>query len=209
MNKATLIKKEILPNNFKLTFKNQTNTQFLILHEEHKELYTQLELNQEYFYIWKKGKKNYGFLNPHSIKKNTKETSNLIEKPSKEQIKTPPQGFFIQHLIKDLRLKELTKKEFLAKMENLKNKLKRTNNQSDNLNLTLKWMKEFITTLYLKHDQLEENIKDNYTEQEQKEREFLAEIGAMFLQDWIHFQDKRKSKYNQKYWLTYLENEQK
>jgi hypothetical protein len=50
MNKATLIKKELLPNNFKLTFKNQANTQFLILHEEHKELYSQLKLNQEYFY---------------------------------------------------------------------------------------------------------------------------------------------------------------
>jgi len=50
MNKATLIKKELLPNNFKLTFKNQENTQFLILHEEHKEIYSQLELNQEYFY---------------------------------------------------------------------------------------------------------------------------------------------------------------
>jgi hypothetical protein len=44
-------------------------------------------------------------------------------------------------------------------------------------------MKKFITTLYLKHSQLEANIKHNYTEQEQKEQEFLAEIGAIFLQD--------------------------
>jgi hypothetical protein len=50
MNKATLIKKALLPNNFKLTFKNQESTQFLILHEEHKEIYSQLELDQEYFY---------------------------------------------------------------------------------------------------------------------------------------------------------------
>ena len=58
MNKATLIKKELLPNNFKLTFKNSESIQFLILHKEHKKIYSQLELNQEYFYTWKKGKKN-------------------------------------------------------------------------------------------------------------------------------------------------------
>jgi hypothetical protein len=50
MNKATLIKKEVLPNNFKLTFKSLESTQFLILHEEHKEIYSQLEINQEYIY---------------------------------------------------------------------------------------------------------------------------------------------------------------
>jgi hypothetical protein len=49
--KATLISKEPLPNNFKLTFKNQAEKEyFLILHEEQKEIYSQLELNQAYFY---------------------------------------------------------------------------------------------------------------------------------------------------------------
>jgi len=50
MNKATLIRKEVLPNNFKLIFKNLESTQFLILHKSKKEIYNQLELNQEYFY---------------------------------------------------------------------------------------------------------------------------------------------------------------
>jgi len=45
MNKSTLIKKESLPNNFKLTFKSQENTHFFIVHEEQKELYNRLELN--------------------------------------------------------------------------------------------------------------------------------------------------------------------
>jgi len=49
-NKATLIRKEVLPNNFKLIFKDQEKEYFLFLHEEHKEIYSQLELNQEYFY---------------------------------------------------------------------------------------------------------------------------------------------------------------
>jgi len=127
MNKATLIKKELLPNNFKLTFKNSESVRFLILHEEHKELYSQLELNQEYFYTWKKGKRNYCFINPYSIRKITKETE--------QSIATPQKNFFIQQLIKDLKLRELTKEEFLAKM------------------------------------------------------------GAMFLNDWIYYQGKRENKY--------------
>jgi hypothetical protein len=49
--KATLISKEPLPNNFKLTFKNQAKKEyFLILHENQKEIYSQLELNQTYLY---------------------------------------------------------------------------------------------------------------------------------------------------------------
>ena len=187
MNKATLIKKELLPNNFKLTFKNSESVRFLILHEEHKELYSQLELNQEYFYTWKKGKRNYCFINPYSIRKITKETE--------QSIATPQKNFFIQQLIKDLKLRELTKEEFLAKMEHLKSKFKRIN-QSNNLKFTFEWVKEFITTLYLKHNKLEkEIIKHNYTKQEQKEQEFLAEIGAMFLNDWIYYQGKRENKY--------------
>ncbi len=195
MNKATLIKKELLPNNFKLTFKNQENTQFLILHEEHKEIYSQLELNQEYFYTWKKGNKNYCFVNPYSIRK-----------AEQDQPKSPQKGFFTQQLIKDLRLKGLTEEEFFVKMEHLKDKLKRIS-QSDDLKFAFKWVKEFITTLYLKHEKLEQE-QHNYTEQEEKERDFLTEIGTMFLQDWIYYQNKRESKYNQCYFSTHLKNEQ-
>jgi hypothetical protein len=192
MNKSTLIKKEPLPNNFKLTFKSLENVYFLFLHKSKREIYEQLELNQEYFYTWKKGKKNYCFINPYSIKKDTKNTEQLIK--TQEQI-TPQKNFFTQQLIKDLKLKDLTKEEFLVKMEYLKNKFKRIS-QSDNLKFTFEWIKEFLTTLYLKHNKLEkEIIKHNYTEQEQKEQEFLAEIGAMFLQDWIYYQDKRENKY--------------
>jgi len=204
MDKAILIKKELLPNNFKLIFKDREKKYFLFLHEKHKELYSQLELNQEYFYTWKKGKRNYCFINPYSIKKNTKETEqSIIDKQSKAALQ---KSFFIQQLIKDLKLKELTKEEFLAKMEHLKSKFKRIN-QSDNLKFTFEWVKEFITTLYLKHNQLEkEIIKHNYTEQEQKEQEFLAEIGAMFLNDWIYYQEKRENKYKSKLTLGLSKN---
>jgi hypothetical protein len=90
----------------------------------------------------------------------------------------------------------------LAKMEQLKNKFKRIS-QSDNLKFTFEWVKEFITTLYLKHNKLEkEAIKHNCTEQEKKEQEFLTEIGALFLQDWIYYQDKRENKYKTKHYFN-------
>ncbi|KLL02743.1 MAG: hypothetical protein MRECE_48c006 [Mycoplasmataceae bacterium CE_OT135] len=205
MNKATLIKKELLPNNFKLTFKNQGDTQFLILHEEHKELYSQLELNQEYFYTWKKGNKNYCFINPHSIRKNNEKTEHLTEKLGQERQNNPQKGFFVQQLIKDLKLKDLTKEEFLTKMENLKDKFKRIS-QSDNLKFTFEWVKQFITTLYLKHKKLEKEAQHNYTEQEEREQKFVNEIGILFLEEWIYYQDKRESRYNRHYYLTYLKN---
>jgi len=202
-NKATLIKKELLPNNFKLIFKDQEKEYFLFLHEEHKQLYSQLEINQEYFYTWKKGKRNYCFINPYSIRKNTKKIEPLIDKQEKT---TPQKNFFIQQLIKDLKLKELTKEEFLAKMEHLKIKFKRIN-QSNNLKFTFEWVKEFITTIYLKHNKLEKKIPEyNYTKQEQEEQEFLAEMGAMFLNDWIYYQDKRKNKYKSKLMLDLSKN---
>jgi len=133
MNKATLIKKQLLPNNFKLTFKNQENAQFLILHEEHKELYNQLELNQEYLYTWKRGRNNYLFINPYSIKKNNNKTKDLIiKKLDQEQTKTPRESFFIQELTKSLKLKLLAKEEFSAKIEHLRGKFERIS-QSNNL----------------------------------------------------------------------------
>jgi hypothetical protein len=60
-------------------------------------------------------------------------------------------------------------------------------------------MQEIITTLFLKHSQLEKEPKHCYTELEKKENKFLTEIGAMFLQDWIYYYDQRESKYNQHY----------
>lgn len=190
MNKATLIKKELLPNNFKLTFKNSESVQFLILHKNKKKIYEQLELNQEYFYTWKRGNKDYCFINPCSIKKNIEKTEHMIEQHSI----IPQKSFFIQQLIKDLKLKDMTEEELFNKIEYLKYEFK-TTKLKNNLEFTFKWIKEFIATLYLKHKQLEARINHNYTEQEQKEQEFLTEIGAMFLQDWIYYQNKRENKY--------------
>lgn len=207
MNKATLIRKKLLPNNFKLIFKNLESTQFLILHKSKKEIYNQLELNQEYFYTWKKGRKNYCFINPYSIKRSTK----TIEQPIKNQKQTttlqlPQQGFFIQQLIKDLKLKDLNEEELFNKMECLKNEFKITE-LKDNLKFAFKWIKEFLITLYLKHNKLEKEITEyNYTKQEKEEQEFLAEIGAMFLNDWIYYQEKRENKYKSKLTLGLSKN---
>lgn len=191
MNKAILIKKEPLTNNFKLSFKSPKSVQFLILHEKHKKIYNQLELNQEYFYTWKKGKKNYCFINPRSIKKNTKKNEHFEDK---QQPAIPQQSFFIQQLIKGLKLKDMTEEEFFNKIECLKNEFK-TNKLKDNLKFAFKWVKELTATLYLKHNQLETKTNHNYTEQEQKEQEFLTEIGTLFLQDWVYYQSKRDNKY--------------
>lgn len=49
--KATLIKKETLSSNFKLTFRNQAEKEyFLILHKSKNEIYNKLEINQDYFH---------------------------------------------------------------------------------------------------------------------------------------------------------------
>jgi hypothetical protein len=153
--KATLISKEPLLTNFKLVFRNQIGTkQFLILHESQKEIYHQLELNQEYLYTLKKGNKNYHFIIPHSIRKfdNSQlgetasgndlkdiEASNdlTLPQPSQTGYLSQEKAFFIQQLVKDLKLKNLSKQELLAKTGQLKNRFKRISQSDDNIGLTL------------------------------------------------------------------------
>jgi len=212
--KATLISKELLPTNFKLVFRNQNGAkQFLILHENQKEIYSQLELNQAYFYTWKQGNKKYCFINPHSIRKfdnfqpsqtasrsvlkNIVASSNLTSpQPGQTGYLSQEKGFFIQQLVKDLELKALSKQALLAKTEQLKNKSKRISQVND-IGFTLDWIQEVITTLFLKHSQLEREPRYFYTELEKKESQLLTELGAMFLSDWIYHYNQKESKYNQ------------
>ena len=214
--KATLIHKEPLPNNFKLVFRNQSGAkQFLILHENQKEIYHQLELNQAYFYTWKKGNKNYHFITPQSIRKsdnlqpsstaynyplnNLEANSNPTSpQPRQTEYLSQEKNFFIKQLIKDLQLKNLSKQALFTKSEQLKNKFKRIS-QSDDIGFALDWIQEITTTLFLKHSQLEKEPRHCYTELEKKENQFLAELGAMFLNDWIYYCEQRESKYNQHY----------
>jgi hypothetical protein len=56
-----------------------------------------------------------------------------------------------------------------------------------------------VTTLFLKHSQLEKEPWHCYTELEKKESQLLAELGTMFLKDWIHYYNQRESKYNHHY----------
>jgi len=214
--KSTLIKKETLPNNFKLTFKNQIGKEyFLILHGNQKEIYNHLELNQDYFYTWKKGNKNYNFVNPYSIRKsdnsqpsltasethlkNLEANRNLtLPQPSDTEYLSQEKSFFIQQLVKDLQLKALNKQALLTKVEQLKIKSKRII-QGNDIGLTLDWIQEIITTLFLKHTQLEKEPRHYYTELEKKESQLLTEIGALFLSDWIYYYNQRESKYSQHY----------
>ena len=214
--KATLIHKEPLPNNFKLVFRNQSGAkQFLILHENQKEIYHQLELNQAYFYTWKKGNKNYHFITPQSIRKSDNlqpsETASELHlknievncnlnslQPRQTEYLSQEKKFFIKQLIKDLKLKDLSKQVLLAKAEQLRNKSKRISQSSD-IGFILDWIQEITTTLFLKHSQLEKEPRHCYTELEKKENQFLAELGAMFLNDWIYYCEQRESKYNQHY----------
>ena len=215
--KVTLIHKEPLPNNFKLVFRNQSGAkQFLILHENQKEIYHELELNQVYFYTWKKGNKNYHFITPQSIRKSDNlqpsETASELHlknievdcnlnspRPRQMEYLSQEKKFFIKQLIKDLKLKDLSKQVLLAKAEQLKNKFKRISQSDDDIGFTLDWIQEVITTLFLKHSQLEKEPQHYYTELEKKENQFLAEIGAIFLNDWIYYYNQRESKYNQCY----------
>ena len=214
--KATLIHKEPLLTNFKLVFRNQSGAkQFLILHENQKEIYHELELNQVYFYTWKKGNKNYHFITPQSIRKSDNlqpsETASELHlknievncnlnspQPRQTEYLSQEKNFFIKQLIKDLQLKNLSKQALFTKSEQLKNKFKRIS-QSDDIGFALDWIQEITTTLFLKHSQLEKEPRHCYTELEKKENQFLAELGAMFLNDWIYYCEQRESKYNQHY----------
>jgi hypothetical protein len=55
-NRALLIRKEDLPNYFKLTFSSKSGKEyFLTLHKDKKNIYHQLTENQYYYYQRKKG----------------------------------------------------------------------------------------------------------------------------------------------------------
>jgi hypothetical protein len=116
-NRALLIRKEILPNYFKLTFASKSGKEyFLTLHRDKKGIYQQLAVNQYYFYQRKKGLK-YCFIT--SINQPiTTEQQELINKRNTE-LKLS----FIQQIAKDLKKGSFEKKEITRKLEQLKERI--------------------------------------------------------------------------------------
>src|SRR4051794_11608083 len=98
-NRALLIRKETLPNYFKLIFLSKKNKEyFLTLHKDRINIYQQLEENNYYFYQRKKGQKYY-FIT--SINKQiTAEQQELVNKRNTE-LKLS----FIQQITKGLKNK--------------------------------------------------------------------------------------------------------
>src|SRR6266480_8038193 len=113
-NRALLIRKEILPNYFKLTFSSKTGKEyFLTLHKDKKNIYHQLAVNQYYNYQRKRGLK-YCFIT--SINQPiTTEQQELINKRNTE-LKLS----FIQQITKDLKKGSFQEKEIIKKLEQLK-----------------------------------------------------------------------------------------
>jgi len=68
INKTTLTKKEPLPRNFKLTFTNDKGELYLILHQNKEDIFNNLKIGADYSFSFFKGRKNYFFVNPQSIK---------------------------------------------------------------------------------------------------------------------------------------------
>ena len=116
-NRALLIRKEILPNYFKLTFVSKSGKEyFLTLHKDKKEIYHQLVVNQYYYYQRKKGLK-YCFIT--SINQPiTTEQKELINKRNTE-LKLS----FIQQIAKDLKKGSFQEREITKKLEKLKERI--------------------------------------------------------------------------------------
>jgi hypothetical protein len=119
-NRALLIRKEILPNYFKLTFVSKSGKEyFLTLHKDKERIYQQLTVNQYYYYQRKKGLK-YCFIT--SINQPiTTEQQELINKRNTELKLT-----FIQQIAKDLKKGSFQEKEINNKLEQLKEKIIQT-----------------------------------------------------------------------------------
>ena len=119
---ATLIKTKLLPRNFKLTFSNERGELYLILHQNKKEIYDNLKIGTNYSFSGKKGRKNYYFINPQSIKKTT--FLNIGNSFNRETKNT-----FLVNLKKDLQIPYLNEQEINKKLMHLKKLQKEKDHQ--------------------------------------------------------------------------------
>ena len=107
---GTLTAKEQLRSNFKLTFINERGELYLFLHQSKESIFQELRINYDYSFSGHKGKKNYYFINPQSIKTITKPL-----KVGNNDAKT----FFFKDMAKSLQIRELTQENIYQKLSEL------------------------------------------------------------------------------------------
>jgi len=175
-NRALLIRKEILPNYFKLTFISKTGKEyFLTLHKDKKGIYQQLTENQYYYYQRKKGLK-YCFIT--SINQPiTTEQQEFINKRNTE-LKLS----FIQQIAKDLKKGSFQEKVIVSKLEKLKEEISQ-NRYSSNTEYLLDWVEELLTTYWL---QLKEQVPNQKTVIGKRVERMISKLSALFLSDYLY-----------------------
>ena len=175
-NRALLIRKEILPNYFKLTFVSKSDKEyFLTLHKDKKRIYQQLTVNQYYYYQRKKGLK-YCFIT--SINQPiTTEQQELINKRNNE-LKLS----FIQQITKDLKRGSFLEKEITNKLEQLKEKIIQLKSSSS-AEFLLDWVENLLTTYWL---QLKEQVPNQMTVISKRMDKMISKLSALFLSDYLY-----------------------
>ena len=158
-SQATLIKKEKLRNNYKLTFNNGNKDFFLILHEKRKKIFHQLISNRKYSFNWIKGKR-YSFLCPFSIEL------------SKQTLQNSTKDIFIKQLSAELGLKKLSTDNLSSRLFKLTKELTKNDTAT-----------QFIKLLFLKHQNSLNTPLKLLTENEQKEIKLLNDLKYLFLVD--------------------------
>lgn len=175
-NRALLIRKETLPNYFKLTFISKSGKEyFLTLHKDKKSIYHQLVVNQYYFYQRKKGLK-YSFI--ISINQPiTTEQQKLINKRNTE-LKLS----FIQQITKDLKEGSFEKKEIIRNLGQLKERINQAEHGS-NVEYLLDWVENLLTSYWL---QLKEQVPNQMTVIGKRMERTISKLSALFLSDYIY-----------------------
>jgi hypothetical protein len=108
---GTLIKKQQLKSNYKLTFTNDRGDLFLFLHQSKNILFNELKIKCDYSFSGRKGKKNYYFINPQSLK--------TISPPFKFG-NNKAKIFFFKDMAKNLQIRELNQENIYQKLTELK-----------------------------------------------------------------------------------------
>lgn len=175
-NRALLIRKEILPNYFKLTFVSKSGKEyFLTLHKDKKNIYHQLSENQYYYYQRKKGLK-YCFIT--SINQPiTTEQQELINKRNAE-LKLS----FIQQITNDLKKGSYWEKEIINKLEQLKEKIIQLKSSSS-AEYLLDWVENLLTTYWL---QLKEQVPNQMTVIGKRIERTISKLSSLFLSDYLY-----------------------
>ena len=178
-NRALLIRKEVLPQYFKLTFSSKSGKEyFLTLHKDKKGTYHQLAVNQYYYYQRKKGWK-YDFIT--SINQPiTTEQKEIINKRNTE-LKLS----FIQQIAKDLKKGSFQEKEITNKLEQLKARIIQLKSSSS-AEFLLDWVENLLTTYWL---QLKEQVPNQMTIISKRMDKMISKLSALFLSDYIFNDD--------------------